>query len=1047
MIFTTSAALLSLAAAPWAAGVQEPCELLVEVQGAYASSRLRALTCTPDGRWIYEAEGGRLVLIDTWDEIAGRNSLDGFAGPGGSKSFQVGARGVLASALALDPDAASEPGDGHSDLVYVAGGRDGVWAVQADTAPDRQNRAWRIDDSGDLQPGSQGGRRWCSDVATARVGDQLYLVALFAKKNGSRLRLYPLDAVRALAASGQAELGGELQPILQVSLGAHPMAPPVSNHPSFGGSLALSLVVDGHTGASGEAVADVYVALAHHGLARVELRPGPAGPQAAVSFGPVFGDGSAYEQDVHKSLIPGHLTPELYGNTVQELAREYLDVPRVDREERPQVTDVAVLRGEVDGQPSLQLFATVDHLFWLGFDLAAEPFAPDTPLLVHAGDELAFTPNHGTYELRGMRPPDSKGDRFGAGRALEVVEHPSQGFLLVVATWRSSLAKDYFSFANEGVAYDGDLEWGGGGGALPALGAETFIYRVSHARGAGYSFEPRSRVTTGGGPGLALPGPAGQDLPQHLRVVHHYLEAEPMRPPGYSALEDAERPELGGVALDLVQVEGGEELLRYGRPVRHGRGACAFQAAFDRARPDLVALGKNDGSLPGPGLLQVVAGQDGAVELVPRHRATDGTRDKRLPLGLLFDPDSQLVEGHAPFERTYLSAGDSPQRGDERSRWQVVRLRVPPGPAGVRRATRQARWTLQPPPDSFGSPGRWYYMGLSAEPALDQALAGTGSAERLMFGTRQRSPEGLVVIDRDGAFAWAAANGEQGQDYELSALAGAGVWSEGLVTHPEFCWMPRSDPLLRAYWSRDLANLPASYRSDPTSQVLSWMPEVFQVEDPDVPGALRWVLAAPCGAIQGDSEWNVFDIDPGYLPQGLYRDWHGHGLVQFWELWDDPGDVPDRGLVPRTWEHPGHDLVAGTADDVPGCSPLSPLVVPDGPRFGDPKGNVYRLRTLVVESGGQRQVHLFCVDFAGRLFVYSVGDVLAQQDPTNRLDDGAFLVETWRTPLALSDDLPSALHDVVLDPVGDGTALVFAAVRRVGVVVLRVETPCSQDEW
>ena len=1039
MIFTTRAALLLLATASPALCVQVDPEPLVEPLGAYASSRLRALTCTTDGRWIYEAEGGRLVLVDTWDEGAGGTSIDGFLGPGGSKSFQLGERGVLASALALDPDAAPEPQDGPSELLYVAGGRDGVWVVQADTAPDRENRAWRIDDSGDLQTGSQGSRRWCADVATARVGDQLYLLALFARKDASRLRLYPLDEVRALASSGQGELGGELVPALQVPLGAHPMAPPVSTHASFGGSLALAMAVDPHPGPGGALQADVYVALAHHGLARVELRPGGSGVQAGVTFGPVFGEGSAYETDVHKNLIPPHLSTQLYGNTVQEVSAEYLDAPRVDREELPQVTDVAVLRGEVDGQPTLQLFATVDHLFWLGVDLGARGFAPDTPLLVHAGQELAFTPPHATYELHGMRPLGSTGERFGAGRALEVVEHPGQGFLLVVATWRSSLAKDYFSFVNEGVAYDGDLDWGGGAGALPVLGAETFIYRVGHVPGAGYVFEPRARVTTGGGPGLALPGPAGQDLPEHLRVVHHYLEPEEAVPPGYSAVEDAEKRMLGGVALDIVRIEGGQEVLRYGRPFRHGRGAYAFQAAFDRARPDLVVLGKNDGSLPGPGLLQVVSGKGGAAELVPRHRPTGGRRDERLPLGLLFDPDSQLVEGHAPHERTYLSAGDSPLRGDPRSRWQVVRLRVPPGPAGVRRATRQALWTLQPPPDSFGSPGRWYYMGLSAEPALDQAMGESGSAQRLMFGTRQRSPEGLVVIDRDAAFAWAAANGEQGQDYDLEALAAGGVWSEALVTHPEFCWMPRSDPLLRAYWGQDLANLPGSYRSDTINQVLSWMPEAFQAEDPDVPGALRWVLAAPCGAIQGDPEWNVFDADPGYRPQGLYQDWYGHGLVQFWELWDDPADVPDRGLVPRTFDHPGHDLVPGTVDDVAGCSPLARLVAPGGPRAGEPKGNIYRLRTLEVESGAQRRVYLFCVDFAGRLFVYSVEGVLGQGDPTTRLDDSTFLVETWLTPQALSDGLPSALHDVVVDPAGDGTALVLAAVRRVGVVVLRFD--------
>ncbi len=101
---------------------------LLDVSG---QSRARALLCTPSGRMLYSAEGGTVTVIDMYDESAqapayydaNMQALDG------NKRFDLGSMGVLASKMVLDPAAADPPVGGGADWIYVAGGRDGLWAV------------------------------------------------------------------------------------------------------------------------------------------------------------------------------------------------------------------------------------------------------------------------------------------------------------------------------------------------------------------------------------------------------------------------------------------------------------------------------------------------------------------------------------------------------------------------------------------------------------------------------------------------------------------------------------------------------------------------------------------------------------------------------------------------------------------------------------------------------------------------------------------------------------------------------------------------------
>ncbi len=167
---------------------------LTKLEATAPESRPRTMVCTPSGHWVYQAEGGALAVFEVFQN--GVYTDAEFKTTTGHKKFKLSSMGVLASRMALDPLAADPPVDGANDLIYVAGGRDGLWMVAADTTPSAANPAWRIDDSGNTNPATQKGRRWCTDVGFMTVNGTDYLLACFAKKDESRLRVYDLNAAR-----------------------------------------------------------------------------------------------------------------------------------------------------------------------------------------------------------------------------------------------------------------------------------------------------------------------------------------------------------------------------------------------------------------------------------------------------------------------------------------------------------------------------------------------------------------------------------------------------------------------------------------------------------------------------------------------------------------------------------------------------------------------------------------------------------------------------------------------------------------------------------
>ncbi|MEM9799588.1 MAG: hypothetical protein AAGA20_04625 [Planctomycetota bacterium] len=303
------------------------------------------------------------------------------------KKVQIGALGVRAAEMLAHPrldlrddddnnddDAwVAEPGPGDADdVVFIASGRLGLWAIEAHPAPSYENRAVRIDASGNLNVATQNSERYCNGLDFARIGDTTYLVALHSKAGHNRVRFYDLDRIAAVFANADAAgLGGEIAPDRQVFVKEHPSAPASPTT-----AVAYALDIDVHQ--CTQTFADVYVAVGTHGLARIQARPGPSGTiVTSLSWGPIFGTGS-----------PGAHTPAArYADFEWWSMERSQRFESVTRSDAPVFVDVAT---HASGE-GCKVYAAVDHLGWVRFDVT-DPLAwsPSMPIDVHEAVDVSL---------------------------------------------------------------------------------------------------------------------------------------------------------------------------------------------------------------------------------------------------------------------------------------------------------------------------------------------------------------------------------------------------------------------------------------------------------------------------------------------------------------------------------------------------------------------------------------------------------------------------------------------------------------------------------
>ena len=931
----------------------------------------------------------------------------------GTKKVPLGKQGVLASKLLLDPQANTVPTDGPNDLLYIAGGRDGLWVYQADTSVGVENKAWRVDDSGNTDPSSQLGLRWCTDVAIMKVAGVDYLLATFCKAGDSRLRVYELSKVRALAGNAE-ETGAEFQD-LQVKVNAHPDADPSGvtrpiKYPGkmLGGAVAMAIAVD-QDGSAGSETADVYLAMGHHGLVKVHFWSDAGVLKKQKTWGPIFGTGSAYQTTL---TPPPGKTQALYGNFLYEHVRAYHDPgTSVRREEYPFVTDVEVLKGTVAGQAAHHLYVSVDHLHWMVFDLASSSaWAPDQPILAHIGEAFSFTES-GAQETMHIVAADSAGATAGkanCARSLSVVHDPVEGTYVVVSSAWKDLITDYAVTDYGGPGVDAEIGISGGGVGAPC-DEETWVYEVGWDGGAGaFTWDPRNDMPRGG---EGVCAPAVQELlPERIKFIYHH-DTDP----------DPKKLSRGlGLALFDLDLASGPNTQLFERTRDEIVGKYAVALGTAPEHPDLVLTGHNDGGVPdiGPYRLDYDAVKDEWKFVSLYSPPAGSTTDERGPSGLLWrHPASQSLvvpaTGNDP-EFLYLASGGrhpSPAPFEPAGRWTYQRFT---GLDGVYASLERDMWRyLIPGTDRFDNPGRTYYESFD----LLRGLTDLGATNQPMAGTNQTTAEGLILIWRtelDDALTDPSSD-QNGDDIHVGFHPRINEITR-LVTHPEFNWMPFTDDT-KKWWVDD-----NPFNNDDDRHVVKTLnPTLVEVKDASGAAWGSYVLVVPCNMLNADPDWEVFTSggpgNEGWLPpetSELSR--YGHGFVQFWEIEEDSPGV--------------YEPVTVTENFVPNNTPLERLVLPDGPQSGGERTSV--LSAEAVRIGDH--VYVILQELSGHVYAYEITNVL----DTSTAHFTSPLA-TWTPPGRIFDGHEMPVFDLAVDYDGGSTALVYVALWQAGVHVLRFD--------
>jgi hypothetical protein len=391
---------------------------LVQLDAVHAFGDPAANLCTEDGDWGFFSEGGRLVFydfreIDVLDpgiSVPDPNgvSTDFILNPiNDRKNIQIGTLGIRPAEMITHPDldlsddgsSLAPDANDANDIVFIAGGRFGLWAMEAHPHKDYENKFVRIDNSGNPNSGRQNSERYCNGLEIVQVGSQRYLVALFAKARANRVRLYNLNDIGSVFLNADADgLGGELMPVRNIHLQNRTDAPPsaLHNHPSgpanvLGAPFASDVDVEVCTAT----LTNLYVAMGVHGIIRVTLREASGAPIVSKKWGPMFGTDCPGGYDDLDLSIPGTAN-----NTSGFPARRYrnFEWKRMERSQRfeevtrtdpPAFVDIAVHNDGTD----CKLYAAVDHLGWVQFDISDfTDWDPGMPIAHHEGYDVSLQP-------------------------------------------------------------------------------------------------------------------------------------------------------------------------------------------------------------------------------------------------------------------------------------------------------------------------------------------------------------------------------------------------------------------------------------------------------------------------------------------------------------------------------------------------------------------------------------------------------------------------------------------------------------------------------
>jgi len=1025
--------------APLAASPQSGSDrILNELVAVHPYSSPGAMTSTPDGNYLYVAEGGSIAIIEADPGHPG--AVTNYKNP--RKRRPVSSRGVLPVNMVLDPDITLpqaeigyEPTYGPNDLLYIAGGRDGLWVMQADvTAPAQPNLAFRVDDATIVGPSAeQDSRRWCSDVDLITLGnppnEKTYLLALFAAKDDSQLRMYDLDAVRAIASSGS-ETGTEIFAHTETTIGRHSSLDPGENLHSF----AFGMDVD-------EATNYVYVAMGYHGLVRAKLKKNY--PYPTIEWGPYFGDGSPYAEPSVDS--------DLYGDL------EYWESGALVFKHPPLFLDVAV---DSRAPESHWVWAAADHVGVVGFNLGASGGWSDFIYGATGGD---FHQEGIKTVESGTPPPPLKywsqlvagtpEDVMAFARRVQVIE--SSATLLATTTptpflrypgARNMGRHMFYDFSHVGglpncefadapdvdtgytIAYYLDYTNGMVSGDINAaavveIGRQVYAPEIQDADSLAF-FAGRHAPDTG----FRIPAPDRGHVYDHKTARFDFVgNWEPKSvPPGSPPAIP-----LGAGDATLIRERKGTD-----RP-----GRWTYRISLNKADPRVLATTSNDGGLPADGPLVLDLGDPGGARIEANFTLGNGhTDDTDCTHGMCFEPSAAVATGDLEYRFAYRRWPGTGS-GDAGPHWRFTRTdrgqNVTDEVLGVAPHEEKTIY-FSMPPDKFGHTGAYYYMGGGYCEAYT-----TETGDNLLFVCARETPGGIWVLDLDELIE--AIDDEDGYDtddgdhYDLGDSGWDDVVVGELTAHPEYWNIPDY-----RFYSSEADAEDFIWKNGLWTRVLTWHPQFTRLPLDGAGPADTWVLAVPCMYVSCPEDLQVFSTHPRWKPDDVFH--AGAGLnkmmVRLFNI-QDPGKISEQyqGTV-------GSHLL-----------PAHTLVGPDA------ESSATFLRNFhVVDDQSADRYFCAVADLGGHVQVFETTGVfhLIPPDHSSGADIGYLhFGGTYQpTPFArydaiddLSDHLPSNVYDVEVDQTswqygGDWQekTYLYVSVKGVGLQVLCFDVNATSVE-
>lgn len=1047
--------------------------ILDELVVAYPYGATGPMTATADGDYCYAAEGCAIALFKS-DRTPPPPEVvqDNFDSPIWREP--IGFQRVRPVDLRLDPEGdVLDPLD-QDALLYIAAGRDGLWAMRANVDPGQPHRAFRIDDSGNLDPATQKGRKWCNSIELMTVGsgasEQTYLLALFARKNKSTLRSYRLDDLRGVVAGGS-ETGSEIVGSTSTLLTGNPNA--------NGDSYGFDIAVDGRV---------AYVAMGYHGVVQLKYSHDGNGDlqPPAVKWGPYLGTGSPYDDPTY--------TPPGFGDLYRDVA--YGDVSAPGYTHPPLFLDLAV-----DNRDSQHhyLFAALDGLGWCAFNLEAAwdelifSLPDGSPDFIHEGKLDRYSGNPHPYVRLHEDPDLEASKRRTYARNVEVIttydeSHQNPRSTLAVGTKGSNFLRSPGE-KNEGRVLSARLNLG-------PIPEELYASDQTGPRNYSIVYDLEGFTSWGRDSinrvGATAAGP-------HIHLFESQVDGELSFLAGNGLAKgklEPPRSGLGSIAFNLSRVtyldfpagivaETHDELIvrdRYHRP-----GRLTVNVAPSLADPSLLVTSSNDGGLvPGGPIILDLQANPPTIESPWFDVAETGVPpddgNYRYSHGVVIDPTSGFVGNDLQTVLHEYRIGFGPcaclpsipnctcvgAEVDSGFRWRMVKnnpawsLGVPQvEPQEVKRLFNMAPPTKFNKDPNLWETGRHYYTPTMVNEEYNvhvrtnfPLLESKGIAWSSLNGNAQ----GVWALRLSQIQGQLDAPANQNLD-NFRLTGGPGDLALGaLTTHPEF-WnvddvrvaghSPDAELFIGAEGS--VLN-PMPNTAVRNADVQTWHSDLFKL--PSVPGgpADRWVLAVASGFAFLSENNSKLVSHPTWVPHPPFQEssspqGYGHMMIRLFDVTD-----------PSKIEYPNGQFLSPNEDsqEIPGFTILGP----------DPDTTAYLVKgvTMEVEDGDDRYF-LIVTDIGGRLYIYDIGGLLTQPmylppGDVARTHFGAVLqpgaaapavdfapIKTYQATGSFSDGEPNFVSGLAVDSrlwsVNGGAEeehlFIYLGVSRLGVEVLRFD--------